>query len=140
MRVLPGDQQEKEQAIREASSCVSPLHELAPRRWCYYVWSPAESAWLPGLRAEKYAEARRKRASSIAALAASSILRKGKPSNEELAWDIVQLAYSKKNKGSVKKRLGFILRRLPPVVTESPARNRDGRRRPPLRAPGQLPG
>jgi len=136
MRVLPGHQQDKERALREASSHVSALQELAPRRWCYYVWSPTEAAWLPGLRAEKYAEARRKRASSVAALAASSIIRHGEADDEGLTWDILKLAYSRMNKGSARKRLDFILRRLP-AVTESKTCHRQ--RRLPLRAPGQLP-
>lgn len=129
-----GEQQGKERAIREARSYVSSLHELTPRRWCYYVWSRTDAAWLPGLKAEKYAEARRKRASSIAALAASSIVRNGEPNDEELAWRIVQLAYSRKNKGSVRKRLGFILRRLP-VDTASADGIFRRPRRPPLRVP-----
>ena len=100
----------EEWAIREASACVSPLYEITPGRWSYHLWSPLQEAWLPGVRTDTYAEARRKRVSSIAAMAAALVSGSREANDSQLGWDIVELAYSRNNTGTARERLRFILR------------------------------
>jgi len=104
----------KEEAIEEASARVSDLVEVAPGRWCYHIWSDVEDAWIPALRADRHAEARRKRTSTIAAMAVGTLLRNGSAVEDpELTWEIVGLAYGPDNTGTVRERVERILASLP---------------------------
>ena len=108
----------KAQAIEEATARVSDLVEVAPGRWCYHVWSDLEDAWIPAMRSDQHAEARRKRVSTIAALAVSKLVRDGSAAEDsELTWEIVGLAYGPENTGSVRERVDRILQELTPAVS-----------------------
>ena len=103
----------KEEAIEEAAARVSDLVEVAPGRWCYHVWSDLEDAWIPAMRSDRHAEARRKRVSTIAALAVSTLVRDGSAvEDSELTWEIVGLAYGPENTGTVRERVDRILEAL----------------------------
>ena len=103
----------KQKAIEEATARVSDLVEVAPGRWCYHVWSDLEDAWIPAMHSDQHAEARRKRVSTIAALAVSKLVRNGAAvEDSELTWEIVGLAYGPENKGSVRERVDRILEAL----------------------------
>jgi len=105
----------KQAAIDAAASHVSPLLEIKSGRWTYHVWSTRESAWIPALRTDAYADARQKRTSTIAAMAADSLVRTGADlHDEQLALQIIGLAYSKENTGTVCERVNRILDRLSP--------------------------
>ena len=67
----------KRAAISEATTRVGPLFEIAKGRWSYHVWSPTDEGWIPALRADGYGEARRKRTSTIAAMATDLLVRDG---------------------------------------------------------------
>ena len=55
---------------------------------------------------------RRKRAASIASIAAHSLLRSDAVDENELAWRIIEIAYGSDNAGGVGERVDDILRRL----------------------------
>jgi hypothetical protein len=102
----------KRAAIDEAAARVGPLFEVAKGRWSYHVWSPKDEGWIPALRADGYGEARRKRTSTIAAMATDLLLREGANLPEEVALQIITLAYRTDNTGSVSDRVNWILDRL----------------------------
>ena len=102
----------KRAAIEEATAQVTPLFEIEAGRWSYHVWSTREGAWIPALRADPYREALRKRASTVAAMAADLLLGNGTRLQEEVALQIIGLAFSRNNKGSVSDRVNRILDQL----------------------------
>ena len=103
----------KQQAIEQATSRVSDLFEVAPGRWCYHIWSDVEDAWIPALHSDQHAVARRKRASSIAAMAAGTLLSNGSAAEDsDLTWEIVALAYGPDSTGTVRERVERILEGL----------------------------
>ncbi len=102
----------KRAAINEATACVGPLFEVAKGRWSYHVWSPKDEGWIPALRADGYGEARRKRTSTIAAMATDLLLRGEGTLQAEVALQIITLAYRPDNTGSVSERVNWILNRL----------------------------
>ncbi len=103
----------KQAAIAAATAQVTPLLEIEAGRWTYHVWSERQGAWIPALRTDAYGEARRKRLSTIAAMAADLLVRNGTDNkNEQLALKIIGLAYSKDSTGSVATRVNQILERL----------------------------
>ncbi len=103
----------KQEAIEKASARVSELQEISPGRWCYHIWSAEEGAWIPAVRADEYAEARRKRASTIAAMAVDTLMSDGVATKDpDLTWQIIGLAYSAKSTGTVQTRVNRILEGL----------------------------
>ena len=100
-------------AIREATSHISPLLEIESGRWSYHLWSSREAAWIPALHTDPYTEARRKRASSIAAMATDLLVCHAADADDpQLAWQIIRLAYAKDNTGTVRDRVKRTLERL----------------------------
>ena len=103
----------QEEAIEEASARVSDLQEISPGRWCYHIWSTEEGAWIPGVRADGHAEASRKRASTIVAMAVDALMNDGKKTKDtELTWQIIGMAYGPDNTGSLGDRVSRILKEL----------------------------
>jgi hypothetical protein len=99
----------KKAAIDDAEARVSGLRHIGSGRWGYHVWSSPDNAWIPSLQSEAYGDACRKRAGSIAALAAYSLLCNGSARyNEALAWRVMHLAYGPTT-GNVRQRLKQIL-------------------------------
>jgi hypothetical protein len=98
----------KEEAIREAESQFGPLSEIEPGQWGYSVWSERLQSWLPPRRTESFRAAGNKRAAGITAIAAQLLLCDGQDAGEDsddIAWRIVELAYSPENTGSIEARL-----------------------------------
>ncbi len=103
----------KEEAIEQARARVSELQEISPGRWCYHIWSAEEAAWIPAVRADEYAEARRKRASTIAAMAVDMLMSDGVATKDpDLTWQIIGLAYGTESTGTVQARVNRILEGL----------------------------